>query len=535
MRTIVILGGAQAGPTAAARAREIDEKARIVLCERGRDVSYAVAGLAFHLAGEVSSIEDLNREKADLLRDVYGVEVRRTGVSRIDAKKKLVELGGEQLEWDSLVYALGAESPVPAEVEGAKNVFRFRTLRDLEAILAAIDAGQKRVAILGGGFFGVEAADGLARRGCEVTLVERGPRVLGSFAELVSLRARDALLQLGVSVRTETSVLDTRRSREQILELELQDGGRLQVDFVIAAAGLSPRTQLLGEAGGRLHPDGSAKVDAHLQTSLKGIFACGVCVGVEHAITGRHALTALAAIVDKTAQVAGANAGGAKLRMPPVLGSAIVRVGDTVCARTGIGVGDLGPGISTARVHAPSHDPFFAGSSPVSIELYYDEKTGRVLGADLVGSVGVDKRVDVLATAIAGKLGVDDLADLDLAYAPPFSTARDAVNVAANVGRAQRESKVRAWSARELRGDSRAVALVDVRPESGGELPNAVSIPLAELRKRMAELPKGKLVFFDESGRAGYLAAMLACQHGLKNAGYLSGGLLSLRSESDAR
>lgn len=531
-RTIVVLGGAQSGPTAAARAREVDENARIVICERARDVSYRMAGLAYHLSGEVSALDDLNRETAEFFRDVYDIEVRtKTGASRIDAKNKRVEIGMEVMDYDALIYALGAESIMPAVVAGAGNVYRFRTLRDLEGIVAAIEAGKKRVAILGGGFFGLEAADGLLRRKCDVTVVEQEPRVVSNFSPSVSAVALDALRRLGARVLTGNRVVRAERQRDQITELELDSGERLPVDFVIAAVGLAPRTQLLGAEGAALLEDGSVKVDSRMRTSLTGIFACGVCAAVEHAISGVHGLVGQAAIADKTAQVAGANAAGAKLKMAPVLGTAIVRVGDRVCARTGISAAAGGKGVRTSFVHAPSHDGFFPGSSAISVELHYDEKTGRLLGADLSGAQGVDKRVDVLATAISAKLELGQLAELDLAYAPPFSAARDPVNVAATVALAAKDGAVRAVDPRELLAQPERFSLVDVRPESMREPPleGALAIQLPTLRKRLGELPKKRtVVFVDDTGRAAYLAATIALQKGVKGAGYLSGGLRTL-------
>lgn len=536
-RTIVVLGGAQSGPTAAARARETDESARIVLIERADEVSYAAAGLAYHLSGEVPSLADLNRETAELFRDTYGIEVR-TGVEvkRIDAKRRTLELDGESLGWDSLVYALGAESVVPEQLAGASNVFRFRTLVDLRGIVARLEAGKRRVAILGGGFFGVEAADGLLRRHADVVLVERGPRILGSFAPGSSALAAEALTELGARIVTGQTLVQAQRSGDEVSAVVLDNGERVAVDFVVVAAGVTPRTELLRKAGARLERDGSVAVDARMRTNLPGVYACGVCASVEHAVTGKHALVAQASIADKTAQIAGANAAGDKLRMAPVLGTAIVRAGNLSCAKTGLSFDGAKKGVVVTRVHAPSHDPWFPGSSLVSVELRHDARTGRLLGADVAGRHGVDKRVDVLSTALLGGLTVYELADLDLAYAPPFSAARDAVNVAGTVAFATQHRGVRALAPSELAHRAGDLVLVDVRALRGKSLPGAVAIPLASLRQRLGELPdKGRLVFVDETGRGGYLAACIAAQRGLSGVAYLSGGVRSLELERSAQ
>ena len=214
-RTIVVLGGAQAGPTAAARARETDEGARILLVERGRDVSYAVAGLASHLAGETTSLADLNRERAGFFRDVYGIEVR-TGAeaTALDARKRVVEIAGEPVPYSSLVFALGAESVLPEGLPEASNVFRFRTLLDLEGILEALAGGGLRVAVVGGGFFGVEAAGAFRKRGCEVTLVERGPRLLSLHGDGASLQGHGGPAR-ATGVRVLADARHGRRGRER--------------------------------------------------------------------------------------------------------------------------------------------------------------------------------------------------------------------------------------------------------------------------------------------------------------------------------
>lgn len=529
-RTILILGGAQAGPTAASRARELDENARIILIERSSRVSYAVGGLAYHLSGEVQSLEDLDREKADLFRDVYGIDVRTDiEATHIDPKRRLVTAGGQEIGFDALIYALGAESLMPEVLGGAPNVVRFRTLGDLEAIVARLDAGAKHVAVVGGGFFGVEAADGLLRRKCEVTVLEHGSRILSGFSPTVSAMCAEALRRMGARVLVGAEIASVQKSGDDISALVLSSGERLAVDLVVAAAGIRPRSELLAKAGAKVLADGSISVDRRMRTSLSGIYACGVSVAVEHAVGKKRALLAQAAIADKTAQIAGANAAGAKLQMSRALGTAIVRAGHITCARTGISPGER-KGTSTVRIHAPSHDAWFPASRPISLELHFDPRTGRVLGADLAGEAGVDKRVDVLGTAIYAGLTIDDLAELDLAYAPPYSAARDPVNVAATV--AQSPARVRAWAPAELAKQQGAVTLVDVRTCSERAFEGALPIPLTSLRSRLDELrAKKELVFIDDTGRAGYLAACVAAGRGLPSPGYLSGGLRSFGLE----
>lgn len=531
-KTIVIVGGALSGPTAAARARETDPKARIVLLERSRDINYAVGGLASGVARETGPIAALNRDKADFFADVYGVEARvRASVSAIDVKRRVVSADGEALAYDSLIYAAGAESVAPgiAGLEGARNALRFRTLLDLEAVLAALQHGAKHVVVIGGGLLGVEAADGFLRRGCRVTVIESSPRLLPRFSQALSMAGAAALEKAGATVLTGTCASSALRSGDRIRSLTLTSGRSIAADLVILAAGLRPRTKLLARAGVTLRPDGTVAVDKRCAASAPGLFACGVCVSLPHAVTGKPFWLAQAAQADKTAQVAGANAAGGRALMAPVTGTAIVRVGELTLARTGLDESAArrfaGKRFACARAHAPSLDAFQPGSTPVSIALFYDEGSGRLLGAELSGRAGVDKRVDVLATALAGKLTVEALSLLDLAYAPPYNAARDPINVAGSVASAARQGPARAWDARELSGSLGRVTIVDLRAPSErrtGSIAGAKRATLAQARLGKVNAGGKPIVFVSSTGRRSYLAARLSGK-----AGFLSGGLAS--------
>jgi NADPH-dependent 2,4-dienoyl-CoA reductase/sulfur reductase-like enzyme/rhodanese-related sulfurtransferase len=522
---IVVLGGAFSGPAAAARARETDESAEILLLERAPEVSYAVGGLAHALSGEVKALASLESEKARFFRDVYRVEVS-TGVDvdSIEPGKHELVSGGKRIRYDRLVVATGVRSILPdvEGLEGATNVFHLRRLADVRGILKLLSSGAKRVGILGGGYFGVEAADALSRRRpkVKVALVESGPRILHDFSPWASEKAQESLEASGVTIRNGRSLAAAARKGKRVTGLRLDDGTSFECDLVLVAAGVVPRTELLKKAGARLHADGSVFVDSRCATSLNDIYACGVAVGVEHAVTGKAFWQAQAAVADRTAQVAGANAAGGNESLNPMLGSSIVRAGDVVLARTGF-TGGSPPEVSVARVHVPNCDPFLPGAREISLEVHYDRRAGRLLGAEAVGGVGTDKRIDVLATAIAGRLTVEDLAGLDLAYAPPFSMTRDAVNVAGSVAAASRNGKVKAYSGVEIR-EANDVVLVDV-----DRAKKSLGIPLETLRDRLTELKaaaaRGTIVFVSETGRRGYLAARIASAAGIP-CGYLSGG-----------
>jgi rhodanese-related sulfurtransferase len=305
---------------------------------------------------------------------------------------------------------------------------------------------------------------------------------------------------------------------------------------VVVATGVTPRTGLLKRAGARLGPQGAALIDARARTSLPAVFACGTCVAATNALTRKPFFSPQAALADKTAQVAGENAGGGRATIGPALGTAIVRVGALTLGRTGLTAAEAkkmaGARLLAVTTNAPNRDPFLGGGAEaVTVRLTLDRRDGRLLGAEVAGTDGVDKRLDVLATALRGRLGVQDLAALDLSYAAPFSMARDAVNVAATVAEATREGRAIAWSPAALAGKAKGVLVEDVRSSTeGGTIPGARHLPLPRLRDEIGTLPPAIVVFVDSDGRRGYLAARIATQRGWRRAGYLTGGLASWRA-----
>ena len=540
-RTIVVIGGGLGGPAAAARAREIDEEARIVLVERSQHVGYATSGPAYFLSGEAVNEAALDRRDPGFFWDFYRIEAKM-GVSatRIEADKRRVVLSDGPLEYTSLVYAAGAESqlpPVPG-LGGASNLFLFRTPADLENIriaLGALGAGRRKVVVLGGSAVGVEAADAFVRGEHAVTLVESSLRLLPEFSDGVGKTAKRALEAAGLTVSVGDAVAGVRLAETRVAAVVLRSGREIAADLVVAAGSVLPRTDLLRQAGAELHEDGSVSVDEACATSLPAVYACGLCVALPHAITGWPVWLPQAALADKTAQVAGASAAGGRAAMGPILGSVIVRAGDLTLARTGLDDSEAvefagADEVARVSVHGSSCDRFLSASSPLRVDLLFHRGNGKVLGAEVVGREGVDKRIDVLAVAILGGLTVEQLGLLDLAYAPPFSTPRDVVNMAGNLAAATREGLAQAWTGAQIETAGTSLTLVDVEPErdAEGAVPGAVAVPLRELRDSLPRLPHGRpLVFLSHTGAAGYLAARLARQRGFKDAGYLSGGLLS--------
>ncbi|MFV8752315.1 FAD-dependent oxidoreductase [Nannocystaceae bacterium ST9] len=531
-RKIVVLGGALSGPTAAARARETDPDASIVLLERAAAISYAVGGLPYYLSREVDAQADLAPYRAEFFARYYEVDVR-TGVSveRFDADTHEVHTSAGIVRYDSLIYALGAGSIHPPQFgEGASNLSCLRTMADLERIDAILNRGAKRAVVVGGGFYGVEAADCLARRGVAVTLLERAAKLLPEFSPAAASRAARALIDQGVDVRTNVVIEGVQRKAERITAIDVR-GASLPVDLILITAGVEPRSQIFAGAGGRVQRDGSIRVDKRCATNLADVYATSICVSHTHAVTGKPVWTTQAADADKTAQVAGSNAAGGSATLMPTLDTAILRAGALHLARTGST--DLSQHPRAARIQVGGHscDPFFRGSAPLDVTLFYDRESERLLGAEVVGQAGVDKRIDVLATAIAGKLDLGRLAQLDLAYSPPYSTTRDLVNSAGVIG--LQAQQVHAWTLDEFRDRLVSTLVFDVRTPAQREadpLPGARAIDLAELREHRKILAKAKqVVFVSGHGREGYLAARKAAHLGCPDAGYLSGGMLAWR------
>jgi NADPH-dependent 2,4-dienoyl-CoA reductase/sulfur reductase-like enzyme len=494
--------------------RETDESAEILLLERAPDVSYAVGGLAHALGGEVDSLAKLDREKARFFRDTYNVEVR-TGVDvkGFDAGGHMVDASGTNVPYDQLIIATGARSVAPPieELSAARNVFFFRRLSDLKGILRLLDRGARRVVILGGGHFGVEAAEGFLRRRprLRVTLVggARGSARLFSEGEPSSAGPEPRER----SLRTDPGL---RLGGKIVRELHFDDGTSVAADLVSPRAASSRDPEARGR---ETHADGSSGPIPG--ADQPPVYACGVAVAV--GTPSRAARSDGAGSGGRpTAQVAGANA-AEETRSSSMLGTAILRAGDVVLARTGWTEG-RGPEVEVARIHAPSHDPFLPGASDMAVDVHFDPRQGRLLGAEVVGGEGTDKRIDVLAASILGKLSVSDLARIDLAYQAPFARARDAVNVAGTVAASLRAGKVRAYSSNEVER-AKGVVVVDV---DGERTQGTAAIPLEEIRGKLKELGgsrEGRPGVPLETGRRGYLAARIAASSGI-DCGYLSGG-----------
>ncbi|QDB78942.1 pyridine nucleotide-disulfide oxidoreductase [Georgenia wutianyii] len=550
-RRIVVVGGVAGGMSAAARARRLDEHAEIIVLEQGRYVSFANCGLPYHLSGEIGRREDLLLHTPESLARTLDLDVR-TGhrVTAIDRAARAVTVDGpdgtSELSYDALLLAPGAVAVRPP-IEGLDHpvVHSLRTVPDLDAIESAVaellgsrpEGRAPRAVVLGAGFIGLEAVEALVRRGLEVELVELADHVLPPLdPELAPLLAAELTahgvgLHLGVSADAVTGTPDGAAT------VALSDGTVLPADLVVVNVGVRPASTLAEQAGLELGPRGAIRVDADQRTSDPHIWAVGDAVEVRQAVTGAVGPVPLAGPANRQGRRAADSICGHRTTpQQPVLGTAILRLFGLTAAVTGANQAALrsaGIDHEVVRVHPGHHAGYFPGAEQVHIVASF-APDGRLLGAQAVGRAGVDKRIDVLATAIRADMGADDLAELELAYAPPYGSAKDPVNMLGFVAQNVLDGTMPQWQPGDL-DDVRATSLVlDVRspPEhAAGHLEGALLIPHTELRGRLDEVraaAAGRPVSVHcASGVRSYLATRILRGEGI-DARNLSGGWLTL-------
>lgn len=553
---IIVVGGVAAGMSTAARARRLDEHAEIIVFEKDAFVSFANCGLPYHI-GEV--IEDRDRlllQTPESLRASLDLDVRTgTEVVAIDAERRVVrarELATgreEEVSYDRLALCPGAVPLVPplpgVDLEG---IHVLRRMADMDAIKAEVDAvdadGQPRLkhaVVIGGGYIGLEMAENLRHRGRDVTLVELADQLMPPLdRELTSameahLRANGVALHLGVGATSFACTADDR------LEVTLADGAKLVADLVVLAAGVRPNTALAVEAGVELGPRGGIKVDEHLRTNLPDVYAAGDAVEVAHTILPGSWLIPLAGPANRQGRVVADNMCGRDTTFGSVQGTGIVKVFDLVAGGAGANQRQLeAAGIPFERVqlHPSGHAGYYPGTSAMHLKLLFSPDDGRILGAGIVGVDGVDKRLDVLATAIKAGLTVFDLEELELAYAPPFGSAKDPVNMAGFMAANLLRGDLHLWYADRFHDEVvDGVRLVDVRgPDefAVGHLPGAVNVPLDSLREAQADWDREVPVrLYCAVGFRSYLAERILVQRGFTDVATLAGGMHSYRAATE--
>ncbi len=540
---IVIVGGVAGGATAAARAKRLDDSADVVIYERGEFVSFANCGLPYHIGGEIERRASLLLQTPEGLKSRFGLDVRtRHEVLSIDRAAKTVRVrdlaGGREFDehYDLLLLSPGA-APLRPPIPGIDHprVMTLRNMTDMDRIKAAVDGGAKSVLVVGGGFIGLELAENFRRRNLDVTLVELLPQVMPPIDREMATPVHETLKRHGVTLMLEDGVTAFQDAGGRV-RAALKRGGTVEADIVALSVGVRPETKLAKDAGLALSERGAMIVDEHMRTSDPAIYAVGDAVQVRDAVVDAPAFVPLAGPANRQARIAADNMLGRNATFRGVQGTAICRVFELSIASTGLSEKALKARDLPYRktyVLPMHHVGYFPGATQMTIKLLFAPGDGRVLGAQIVGGDGVDKRIDVIATAIQARMTVEDLEELELAYAPQFGAAKDPVNlagfVATNVLRGDDEIAF----AEEVGPDPAArFTVVDVRQEpeyAADRIAGSILIPLPELRRRWREIPQGKPVLVHcAAGQRGYYAARFLRQHGVacKN---LSGGLRVFR------
>ena len=537
---VVIVGGVAGGASAAARIRRLDEHAQIIMIERSGYVSYANCGLPYYVGGVIKEQEELTLQTPESFWDRFRIDVRvRQEVTAIDSAEKTVTVrtldsGKIYTEtYDKLLLAPGAKPTVPAlsGVSG-ERVFTLRTVEDTLRIRRFVEDQKPKTAVLaGGGFIGLEMAENLVEMGVSVTIVQRPKQLLAPLDADMASFVHAEIRRYGVVLRLGETVTGFRQDGDSVLIL-LEDSEPLHSDMVLLAIGVTPDTHLAKEAGLKLGIRGSIAVNERMETSVPDIYAVGDAVEVTHFVTGQKTLISLAGPANKQGRIAADNICGGSSRFHGAQGSSVLKLFGLTAASTGINEkAAQAAEIAYDKVvlFPASHAAYYPGAQSMAMKVLYEKESLRLLGAQIVGGDGVDKRIDVLATAIRAKMTALELTELDLSYAPPYSSAKDPVNMAGFMIEDLESGKVRQFHWEDVEDLPRdgSVTLLDVRTAweyQRGHLDGFRNTPLDDLREHLDELDRGKPVYVNcQTGLRSYLACRILTQHGFTCA-HLSGG-----------
>jgi NADPH-dependent 2,4-dienoyl-CoA reductase/sulfur reductase-like enzyme/rhodanese-related sulfurtransferase len=522
---VIIVGGVAAGMSAAARLRRLDEQAEITVYEMSDHVSYANCGLPYFVSDVISHRDALLLQNPTSLWNRFRIKAKvQHKVIAIDRGKKTVEVLNlkngvtETAHYDKLVLATGAK-PRRLEIDGIERALSLRNVADADTIKAALkNAPNKTVAIIGAGFIGIELAENLSRMNIPVTIVQRSNTILGQF-DLEMVAPFQAILEKhGIRVLLNAAIDQITQSH-----VVLKDGMHIEAGLVFSAAGVEPDNLLAKDAGLRLGRSGGLWVDEQQRTSDPDIFAAGDAVEKLGEITGDQTLIPLANLANRHGRLIADVIAGRPVNSHAAIGTVILGAFGHSLAMTGLSEGAaLAAGIKhqVIHVHPNNHAGYYPGAKRVSLKVVFDPDTGRVLGAQAYGEDGVDKRIDVISTAMRGNLTIDDLMDLELAYAPQFGSAKDAVNIAGYVGNNVFSGTTPTLQWHELQSElERGSQLVDVRSASeygNGHIPHSINIPVEELRDRLSEIQMAEVVVYCQVGQRGHIATQILKAHGAR-------------------
>ncbi len=541
---LLIIGGVAGGATAAARARRLSEAAEITVLERGPYVSYANCGLPYFIAGDIEKRSTLLLQTPEGFEARYGVKVEvKTEALEIDRKGKRVRAlgpaGERWIPYDKLILAQGG-NPIMPPLPGADapHVFKLWTVLDMDRLDGFITAEKpKHAVVVGGGFIGLEMAEAFRARGLETAVVELLPTVMGVMDREFGVQVAGELIAHGVQVVTGVGVKAVGADKT----VELSDGRRLPADLVLFSVGVRPELTLVKSAGLTLGPAGGLLVDERLQTSDPDIYAAGDMVEVLHRVSGKKIRIPLAGPANRQGRIAASNALGGTMKYGGASGTSVVKIFEATAASTGLTervAREAGLDVGVAVIHKDHHAGYYPGARELSLKLVYERPSGRLLGAQAFGHAGVEKRIDVLATALHGRMTVHDLAELDLAYAPPYSSANDPANLAAFIAENDLSAYAPMVTAAQLKAElagPKPPLVVDVRTlgEWGkGHLTGALHLPVDDVRFELAQLPRDRrLVLHCRSGFRAHLALRTLLENGYKEVANVTGGWVSIGLE----
>ena len=545
MKKIIIVGGVAAGATAAAKARRLSPNAQITMFEAGPDISFANCGLPYYIGGDIKSRSKLILQSPDSFYSQYQVKVHtNTRVTNIDRDKrevKTLHVHTGQIktyEYDKIILAQGGR-PIKPQIEGADSdhVFTLWTLNDMDRIQNFITEKEpKEAVVIGGGFIGLEMVEALVHRGIKVHLLEMMPHVMSVMDAEIAGFIEQEMLSYGVDIHTGKSVTGINSK-----QVKLNDGTVVNADMVLMSIGVRPTLQLAIDAGLEIGESGGLLVDEYLQTSDKNIYAAGDMVEIENRISGKRVRIPLAGPANRQGRIAAENILGGKHLYKGSMGTSILRVFKAVAGITGLSLKQarsLGLPADSIVVHKEHHVTYYPGAKPVTVKLVYNRETGEILGGQTAGYAGADRRLDVIATAIAGNLKVYDLSDADFAYSPPLGTANDAINMAAFTA----ENRISGYSpsvtVAELdehvkRENPIFIDVRDIFAFEKSQVIGARNIPLEILLSEIKTISKDRgILVYDENGKQGHQALRILKGAGFDKVWNISGGIISIQREA---
>jgi len=541
MKRIIIIGGLSAGPSAAAKARRENENAEILLFEKSSHISYATCGIPYALSGKISSRKKLIVVEAELLKKRFNIDMHleEEVLDILPDAHKIITSKGEY-DYDKLVYAAGASTVIPPikNIELATNWSPCRSLEDYDKVMKeAIPAAAKHITVMGAGLIGVEVAENLRKLGKEVTLIEGGAQVLPLWDAKFSHFARQTMQEHGVEVITQTFVKEFKTDKGLITDVMVSDNESVKTDYVLMSVGIRPNTSMLTSKGAEAIANGALKVNEKMETSLPDIYAAGDCASIKNTQTGEYDYLPLGTHSNKGGRTAGQNAAGGSDTFEGGYKTAIVKVFEKTLARTGMNpsfMNQKGIAFKTNLILAGATPGYYPDQKEMIVETYYAPEDGMILGCEIFGEHGVDKRIDVMSTAIYAKLKISDLPKLDLAYAPPFSPAKDPVVVSGYVSSNALHANYREVSVDELKAviahkSKDDYQILDVRTAGEicklGKIEDAIEIPVDELRYNLDKLDRNKEIYvYCAKGLRGYLSFLILQQNGFTKLHNLSGG-----------